>query len=161
MKKILIIILVSLLMNASSLTYAQDKTESMNKKGMMDNTGMMGSQGMRGRKAMMMDKDKMQGMHPMGGMMMKGMMMKGMMEKSMDATGDGGIVVLAGNRLMKYDKNLKLIKEVDIKIDMEAMQKNMTEMMKNCPKMQGDMADEDKTNMQPSEMTSSMESGKN
>ena len=66
---------------------------------------------------------------------MHGMMRKGMMEKSVIAAADGGVIVLVGNKLMKYDKNLNLIKEAEIKIDLAAMQRNMTEMMKDCPMM--------------------------
>jgi hypothetical protein len=67
---------------------------------------------------------------------MHGMMMKGMMEKSIIATADGGIIVLAGNKLIKYDKDLNLLKEAETKIDMEAMQKMMMQMMEKCPVMQ-------------------------
>lgn len=44
-------------------------------------------------------------------------MMMGMMggKESLVATSDGGIVVLAGPKLLKYDKDLNLIKEVEIK----------------------------------------------
>jgi hypothetical protein len=80
------------------------------------------------KKGMMMGKGKM-----MGQMMMK------VMEKSVTATSDGGIVVLAGNHLVKYDKDMNIIKEADVKVDMDAMQKDMEGMMKMCPMMQGDM----------------------
>ena len=70
--------------------------------------GMMGK-GMTG------DKDKMKGMH--------GMMMKHAMNPSMAATSDGGVVVMAGGTLTKYDKNLNMVKEV--KLDMK----------KACPMM--------------------------
>lgn len=76
---------------------------------------------------------------PMGkeGMMGKGMkegmmkkhpglqMMKGMMGGLMVATKDGGVIVMIGNRLLKYDRNLNLQKEVEIKLDMEKMKKMM------------------------------------
>lgn len=58
------------------------------------------------------------------------MMMKSMTEKSVVATNDGGVVILAGNKLMKYDKNLELKKEVEIKCDMKKM---CEEMCKDCP----------------------------
>ena len=38
------------------------------------------------------------------------------------ATNDGGVVVMMGNRLYKYDKNLNLVKETEIKVDMKRMQ---------------------------------------
>ena len=70
--------------------------------------------------------------------MMGPMMMKMMTEKTVGATSDGGIVVLAGNHLVKYDKDLNVVKEVDVKVDMDAMKKDMEGMMKMCP-MMGDM----------------------
>jgi hypothetical protein len=49
---------------------------------------------------------------------MKNPMMMGMMNKpSMIATSDGGVIVLAGPKLAKYDKDLNLIKEVELKRD--------------------------------------------
>ena len=80
-------------------------------------------------------------MHHMGkgkkGMMgsMHGMMMKSMMEKSMVATSDGGVIVLSGNKLTKYDKNLNVVKEVEIAVDMEGAQKQMMQMMEKFPMM--------------------------
>ncbi len=58
-------------------------------------------------------------------MMRRHLMMSAMMPKSMVTTSDGGIVVLAGNKLTKYDKDLNVIKEVEIKMDMEKMQEMM------------------------------------
>lgn len=70
-----------------------------------------------------------------GEMMGKGMMKHGkpcekppmhcFMGKQMIATSDGGIVVLIGNKLYKYDSSLSLQKEAEIPIDMEGMQKMM------------------------------------
>ena len=91
-------------------------------KEMMEHAGMMGKHhGMMGQRPPMCP------------------MMKGMMEKKVVATSDGGVVVLVGNKLVKYDKDLNLVKEVEIKIDMAAMQKSMMEMMKDCPMMKGGM----------------------
>ena len=53
--------------------------------------------------------------------------------KELLATQDGGVVLMMGNRLIKYDAQLNVVKETEIKIDMEAMQKSMEEMKKNCP----------------------------
>ncbi|MBN1353374.1 MAG: hypothetical protein JW994_01720 [Candidatus Omnitrophica bacterium] len=33
------------------------------------------------------------------------------------ATEDGGIVILVGNKLIKYDKELNLVKETEVKVD--------------------------------------------
>ncbi len=41
---------------------------------------------------------------------MNGMMMKMMKGKAIVASGDGGVVILAGDKLLKYDKNLVLKK---------------------------------------------------
>ncbi len=88
----------------------------------------------------MMPKDKeMMGGKKMGmGMMMGPMMMKSMMEKTVTATSDGGVVVLSGNKLTKFDKDLKLVGEAEVKVDMDAMKKDMDGMMKMCPMMKGD-----------------------
>jgi hypothetical protein len=40
---------------------------------------------------------------------------------------------MIGNRLLKYDKDLNLQKEVEIKIDTEGMQKMMMQMKEKCP----------------------------
>jgi hypothetical protein len=73
-----------------------------------------------------MSQEKMHGMGH-GCAMMKG--------KSLVATADGGVVVMCCNKLLKYDKNLVLVKEVEIKIVKECMQKktgpcSMSEKMK-------------------------------
>ena len=50
----------------------------------------------------------------MGGGQGKGKM-GGMMNKdSVVATADGGVVVMQGPRLLKYDKDLNLVKEVEL-----------------------------------------------
>jgi hypothetical protein len=79
---------------------------------------------------MIKEEGKGHGMHGMKGKSKeKGMMGKGMMGggmcsmmsgKQMVAVGDG-IVVLSGNKLIKYDKNLNVVKEVEIKADKEGM----------------------------------------
>jgi len=57
-----------------------------------------------------------------------------MMQKQMIATSDGGVIVLAGNKLYKYDKNLNLVKEAEIKMDVEGMNKMMGQMKEKCTK---------------------------
>lgn len=39
----------------------------------------------------------------------------------MVATDEGGVIVLAGNKLMKYDADLNLVKEVEVKMPMGPM----------------------------------------
>jgi len=64
-----------------------------------------------------------------GSHQMKAMMMGKMMEKKLVATSDGGVVVLFGRKLMKYDKDLVLKAEAEIKIDKAEWKK----MMEHCP----------------------------
>ncbi len=59
-------------------------------------------------------------------------MYKMMSNKELLATQDGGVVLMLGNKLIKYDASMNLVKEVEIKIDIEAMQKAMEEMKKSC-----------------------------
>lgn len=72
------------------------------------------------------------------------MAMGTMMQKEMVSSGDGGVIVLTGNRLLKYDKDLTLLKEVELPMmDMKAMHDRMMEMMKNCSmKMQEEEGEE-------------------
>ena len=116
-----------------SLVSAEEMKEGMKDSMMGDSKGPMMGEGRMDKG--MMDKDmmgkgmrdgKMMGMHPM---------MKSMMEKLMVPTADGGVVVLMGNKLTKYDKDLNVVKEVEIKMDMEGMQKMMENMKSMCPMM--------------------------
>jgi hypothetical protein len=69
-------------------------------------------------------KDEMPGMGMPHGMRMgMGMPMPGMGQKccsagnaQMVATDEGGVFVLAGNKLMKYDADLNMVKEVEVKM---------------------------------------------
>ena len=111
----------------------------MDKSDTMDKGGMTGGGMMKGD---MMGKGMMGGkmMGMMGNMEMHGMMMR-MMEKSVVATSDGGVIVVMGNKMTKYDKDLNVVKEVEMKMDMDAMKKNMDDMMKMCPMMGKGMKD--------------------
>jgi hypothetical protein len=87
-----------------------------------NNNGSMGKGGMGGM-----------GMGKMSdSTMMCGMMMHCMTLKNLAATSDGGVVVTMGNKVMKYDRNLTLEKEMEIPIDTTQMQKMMS-MMRQCP----------------------------
>ncbi|MBI3618268.1 MAG: hypothetical protein HY210_08675 [Candidatus Omnitrophica bacterium] len=84
-----------------------------------------------------------------GGMMKMMHMMHGMTRSPvMAASNDGGVIVLTGNKLYKYDKNLNLVKEAEIKMEGDGgMMGGMGGMKKTCcqgKKMtgQGDTADE-------------------
>ena len=65
-----------------------------------------------------------------------------LMQKQVVATTDGGVVVVIGNRLLKYDKNLKKIGEAEIDIseqeiaDMQAKMKKCCEIMMQRMKQQ-------------------------
>lgn len=62
-----------------------------------------------------MGNESQQGQGMMGGQKQGGNPMMGMMPRETAiATADGGIVVLAGPRLIKYDKDLNLVKEVEM-----------------------------------------------
>ena len=130
MKKTQVLLLTAVVvLTISGLALAQmDKgKEMMGDKGME----MMGEKGMGMMRGNMMDKDGM-----MGGKMMGMMgMMHSMMQKQVVATSDGGIIVATGNKITKYDKDLNVVKEVELKMDMEGMQKMMENMKNMCPMM--------------------------
>lgn len=111
MKKRIVILIVGVLffgVGLISLSFAQ---------------GMAGEMGKESMENDMPANEENMGKCPMHGMMMK---------KSIVVAADGGVIVLAGNKLIKYDKDLNMQKEVEIKIDMDAMQKQM---MEGCPMM--------------------------
>ena len=133
MKKMWMIVLVGLFMiGFSSLAFTQE-----HKGGVMDTSKDM-KQGDK------MCHEKMHGI---------GHCCPIMMGKSLVATEDGGVVVMCCNKLFKYDKDLVLQKEAEIKIDMEAMHK----MMEKCP-MSGKMKSEGATKVEPKGQTMSPQS---
>jgi len=101
----------------------------------------------------MMEKkmEKKGDMHGMHGKMMKGhmskkgmegksgMMMGGMMQKKQVVpTKDGGVVVVIGNKLYKYNKKLEKIGETTVEMseeDMEKRMKHMKKMREKCMQM--------------------------
>ena len=103
MKRALVIVMgIILVVSGLTFSYAQESS------GTKDVT--------TDKEAMMMCKQRMKG---------HGCDMKSMMSPSLLETKDGGIVVMMGNKLMKYDKDLNLVKEAEVKIDVEEMQKMM------------------------------------
>jgi len=56
-----------------------------------------------------------------------------MMQTAIAATSDGGVVVAAGGKLIKYDATFKKVAEADIDIDWDALHKKMQQ---SCPMMQ-------------------------
>ena len=137
-----ILMLVVLLMSAG-LVYAEGMEDGMMGKGMKG--GMM-EEGMMGKE---MTDGKMMGMCQM---------MKSMMDRSVIATTDGGIVVVSGNKLTKYDKDLNVVKEVELKMDMEGMQKMMETMKAMCPMMKSMMGGEDKATAEKTDKNDSQQS---
>ena len=121
-KEWIVIMLVILFLGVSTASFAEEGMDmDMNKQGgMMQQGGGMMRQGMMGKGMMGMG----QGMCPMCSSMMKSMS-----AAQLVSTGDGGFVILMGNKLTKYDKNLNVVKEVELKVDQEGMMK----MIKDCP----------------------------
>lgn len=119
MRKLWSVVLGCLLViGFSSLALAQENKTMTGKEtmkaGMMEK-GVMGKcMEEKGEKCC--DKEKMECKEMMG-------MHKMMMSKSMVATPDGGVIVMVGHKLQKYDKDLVLQKEVDLKMDKEEMKK--------------------------------------
>lgn len=73
-----------------------------------------------------------------GGMGMNPQMMMGMQKmreqavknREMIATSDGGVVIMIGNKLLKYDKELRLTAKGEVPVDTASMKKKM-DMMKD------------------------------
>jgi hypothetical protein len=64
------------------------------------------------------------------------MMMHFMKPGAAFPTQDGGFIIIMGNKIMKYDKDLNLKKETEMKMDTTAMRKAMQQ-MRQCPMMKG------------------------
>jgi hypothetical protein len=82
-----------------------------------------------------MDGQRREMMSKKMGMMGSCPMMCSMMAPTVTATSDGGIIIVAGNKITKYDAALTMVNEVERKIDREAMQKMMDSMGDLCPMM--------------------------
>ena len=108
MKKIIFSVLVMALL--VSVTAFAEETEKGEMPGMSQGTSMDNPMGM-----------------PMQGMEKKCFPMMG--RAQMVATDEGGVIVLAGNKLMKYDAELNLVKEAEVKMPMGPMGG------KQCPMM--------------------------
>lgn len=93
----------------------------------------------------------MMGKGKIGGKMMMHGMMKSMMERTVLTTADGGIIIVQGNKLTKYDKNLNVIKEVELKTDFDSMHGMMRDMMEKCPMMKPVMDKEEETSAEDTE----------
>ena len=132
MKKNMWVIVLVIVMTATSLVAAEEMKGGTMDKGMKANKmseGMMGKGMMDEKGGMMMGGKGMMGMHEM---MMK---MSDTMRKTVVATSDGGVIIVGLDKITKYDKDLNVVKEVELKADTEGMQKMMGAMMEKCPMM--------------------------
>ena len=75
---------------------------------------------------------------PANGSMMSNMGCSGcgMMQGSVATTSDGGVVILAAGKLIKYDAAFKKVNEVDIDVDWNAVSQKTQQTMQTCPMMQ-------------------------
>lgn len=128
-KSIIFITVTSVALTLSYFAFAEEHMGGMMQR--PDNKGMMTDKGMMGKDMMDKKKPAMCPMHME--------MCKSMMTKQIVATEDGGVIVLAGMKLMKYDKDLNLVKETEIKMDMDQMQQKMKSMMEKCPMCSNNM----------------------
>ncbi|MGA2916476.1 MAG: hypothetical protein ABSE89_10665 [Sedimentisphaerales bacterium] len=46
---------------------------------------------------------------------------------------DGGVIILVGNKLLKYDKDLNLLREAEFEVDLEKTYKEIYKMIETCP----------------------------
>jgi hypothetical protein len=49
------------------------------------------------------------------------------------ATSDGGVVVVAAGKLIKYDAAFQKVNEVDLDVDWTAVNQKTSQTMRNCP----------------------------
>ncbi len=124
MKKLTVALGLMVVVTAAAVSFAEeprDMKEDMGPAGggMMED-GMKGGGMMGGHKGMM---------GKMGGHGMMCPLCSSMMERQVVATGDGGFVVIQGSKATKYDKDLKVVKEVELKFDADVMMQQM----KDCP----------------------------
>lgn len=118
-KRIIVIILLTALFFApASLVFAQNEHQGdaagQSKNGAHPNEMMMGH-------GMMMDDGMMDMMNMMN-------VRRAMMDRQIVPTADGGVVLLIGDQLYKYDENLDLVNEVEISVDYERMKEGMQDM---------------------------------
>lgn len=89
--------------------------------------GMPHGRMMHGKKDMSEKKDMMKDMP-----MMPGRMTGGMMQRHVVASGDGGVIIVVGNLLLKYNEDLELVKKTTIEIREEDKQQMMRKMKARC-----------------------------
>lgn len=122
MKKVLFAIAALILLSVLVVSIAEQSEK------MQDIMGKMEKQAITAEQSAMTGEGQTTCMCPMHQMMTDAMMCKCIV-----ATGDGGVIVIDGEKLMKFDENLNLVKQVQVPIDTEAIQNKMTGMMGKCP----------------------------
>ncbi len=85
------------------------------------------------------------GKQAMGMCPMHKMACQGMMEKKLVALEDGSIIIMTCGKLYKYDKDLNLVKDVELKKICEDTRATMEEMKKECMEMCPMMKMQEKT----------------
>lgn len=138
MKKVVALFFVVSLLSVSAV-FAEIGDETKGSHGMQMHEAEMSHKGSHG---MHMDESEMssKGSHGMKGHgskkadYSKKMLMYKMMKPEVTPTDDGGVVVIVGDTLQKYDKKLKLVGETIIEIDYKAMKERMHKAKQNiCP----------------------------
>ncbi len=76
-------------------------------------------------------------------------MMMGMATPQSVIPVEDGIIVVVGNKLLKYDKNLNLKKEAQIEIDYEEIQARVQQMQQMCPRIHSAPAESDQQEPEP------------
>ncbi len=146
MKKLLIVLTVCLIAAMFiSFAVAQDRNTPMTQKNMgknMSNMNMNKENWTPGNEAAMW-----------GSHAACGTMMGSFMSHSMVSSGDGGVIVMMGDKLQKYDRNLMLVKEINVSYDMADLNKMMGEIQKMCYMNQQNM----QTGMMQGETGSNMQ----
>lgn len=102
----------------------QALAEEHGEESMREHTMHHGKKDTGGKQGMMKDMPMMQ--------KTRGHMMGGMMKREVVATDDGGVILVVGNLLLKYDEDLELVKKTTIEISDEDMRRMMEKMQKHC-----------------------------
>ncbi len=129
---------VALMIGLSLLTQPFSFAKEDAKKATLDSKApagfVMPQQGNAGRPGMPMGMGSMMSMDMM-------MTMQALKDRSVVATSDGGVVVTIGTQMTKYDKDLNVVKETELKIDVDAIRKKMSEMMSHASGAHSDKAE--------------------
>ena len=100
MKRNIAIIVAVIVLTVTGTAFALGNDQGKETRGCK--CGMKGDKGMKGKEGMM------------GGGMMKMMGMMQQMHSNLVATPDGGVIVSSGGKLIKYDNQLNVVKQIDL-----------------------------------------------